>query len=278
MRQPRRAQLVGDAEDPPVVGPAGRAAGRPDELRLARQLGDLPERGRHALTVEGHQLVGRWHAAAGFREELGRLPAPDLCQLVPALVAPGHPGGPLRGPQVECPRGGDRRSGQRPRRQAASAVGRSAGHPRQVQPVLPLACPGHFVELTPALGLEGRDGRLGQVDRPPVQVTDHDRVPAARAPSRMGRWRIEGDAAIRAGNRYDGRGLLGLRRGRRVLHRRHDLRVGAVPAQKPPKERDRSHLGSLARSGIVHGIVPRQPPGRWAGPPTVDTGTGTRRG
>ena len=126
VRQARRAQLVGDPEDPLVVGPAGRAAGRPDELRLARQLGDLPERGRHALAVEGHQLVGRWQACRRLPRRARPPAGGGSAPLRPSACRAGPPGRP-------APRRPGRGPGRpRPtRRSAAAPPGGVDGRPER---------------------------------------------------------------------------------------------------------------------------------------------------
>ena len=182
-------------------------------------------------------------------EERAGLSSPDLRHFVPTSVAPGSAHGTLGRAQVQATRGLDGRGGQRRGREALPTVGGGAHALRQQQPRVSFARPPLFVDLVLPFGLEDEHRGLSQVDRPALEVADHDLVAAARAPSRVIGRRVEGDAAVRACDRDDGL-WRGRQHGRR--HRLRQLverRLGTVKAKKPPKKPDRNHLGSLAPAG-----------------------------
>jgi hypothetical protein len=146
--------------------------------------------------------------------ERSGLPASDLRDLGPSLVAPGCAHRALGRDQIEASRGLDGRNGHRRRHQASPTIGRGAHALRESEPCLSFARPPLLVDLVLPFSLEDLDRSLGQVDRTALDVADDNPAPAARAPSRAIRRRVEGNAAVWARDR-NGRFRHDRQRGRR---------------------------------------------------------------
>ena len=220
----RRAQLVGDPEDPVVVDATRLAARRSDELCFARHRGERPERRRHALPVQGDDLIRRWRAATGLLEECGGLATPDPCHLVPALGPSGGSDGALRGVEIQVPRGSDGLDRQRRDRRPPPELGRRAAQP-------------------------ARDGASGVVrgSRPAVRSRAGVPLRRPRPLPRSGRSHGRLSAGRRSGGGSSGRAVCGQgadRAPRRSSGRQREkpaLVQGPRPgATQPPSESRRS--------------------------------------
>ncbi len=91
-----------------------------------------------------------------------------------------QPGTTLDGAHVERPAALDHLLGDLGRAQAGRPVGGCSGRGRELEPASALAVQPSGAGDPPALGLEHGDGRLRQVDGPPVDALDDDPL-AARA-------------------------------------------------------------------------------------------------
>jgi hypothetical protein len=250
MGQAGRTQLIGDPEDPFVVGAANGAARGADQLGLTRDEGQGAQGRCHGLAMEDQDLVRRRRLAAR-RLEQGRCLAPsDAGHVVPAFFTPCRASRALGGDKVQALRrldGGGRQGGVG---QSLAPIGRRTDQPGQLEPVTPGARPGPLVQVVLALRLEDFDGRLGQVDRPPFAVPDHDPSPAARAQAGVIGRRIQDDAAVGTGHPEDGLGRSGTGRGRCRLDGQRRPRVRSFLTKEPATQPDQDHLGStLSASG-----------------------------
>ncbi len=270
MRKPRRSSLVCDPEDALVVSATRLAAGRPDQLRGAGDLRELPKGRDDAFPVQGDDLIGGRRVATRLQVERAGLPASDLRDLGPSFVAPGCAHRALGRNQIEASRGLDGRNGHRRRHQASPTIGRGAHALRESEPCLSFARPPLLVDLVLPFSLEDLDRSLGQVDRTALHAADDDLVSAARAPSRAIGRRVEGSAAVWARDR-NGRFRRDRQRGRRhFLQPKVDGRLGLVEAKEPPKKPDRDHLGSLTAPAGRRPTPPRR--NSHAGPPASRSG------
>ena len=251
MGQARRPELVRDLEDALVVGPAGGAAGRPDELRFAGHGRQAAQGGCDGLAIEGRR--SRPAAASCCRPpRTGPRPGGGGCGRRPPSACPGGP--------PEPP--GPRRSGRGPgpiepspriERGCSQALAPVDGAPTsrascsQFRRWRVQVCSS---TTRATLGFEDLHGRFGQVDRPALRMADDDPAPAARTEPGAGRRRIEDNPAIRTG---DGRHRRGRGRAQAsgrlepAIDRRRQVAAGAVQAEEPAQERDRTT--SLAGPG-----------------------------
>jgi hypothetical protein len=244
MRQARRAQLIGDPEDPLIVDSADVAARCSDQLRFTRHRAEASKGRGHALPVERKDLIRDRRFPAGLLEQRGGLAAPDPRHVIPALVTSRGLGRTLRGDKVGLPRRMDSADRQRRRRDPPPLLGWRPGKLREVEPPASLLGPGLPFEFPLTLRLEDLDCGFGQVDRPALGAPDHDTVTAVRAETCVVRRRIKQPAAVWTG---EARGGIRdrCRRGRRDVDRSLERLIGRLEAQKSPKERDLDHLGSV---------------------------------
>jgi hypothetical protein len=245
MGQARSAQLVRDPEDPLIVGTTGGAARGSDELDIASDGRQSAKRGSDPIAVEIEDLGRNRWVATGLIEEGRRLAPADPGDVLPALLVARLADALICGAQVEGPGGLDGRRVQWRCGQPLAAISRHGHQPGQLQPVAPVTLPRLLVDLALALRLEDFDSSLGQVDRPASGMADDDLAPAARTQPAAGRWRIEDDAAVRAGDRRDRRGrhdrlIFGYLR----LEEHLVVLARAVLAEEPPEKPDLDHLGS----------------------------------
>ena len=98
MGQAWDAQLVGDLEDPLVVGAARRTARCAHELDVAGEASQAAQRGVDPVAIEIEDLGGDRRTAARFLEEGGGLPLADPGDVLPALLLAGLAGRPDRQP------------------------------------------------------------------------------------------------------------------------------------------------------------------------------------
>ena len=246
VRKPGNAQLHGDLEDLAVIGPAGVAAGRADQLRVPGDLGDAAQLGRHPVPMYLDDLRRGWHRRARQAIQDQGVLAPGPGSILPPPLAFRDLEGTLDRGQVERSGRFHHILGELRGRQACGAFGRCSGRRRELEPALALACQPAGAGETPAFRLEDQDGRLGQVGRPPGDALDDDPLATVCAALRRHGWRLEQDGAVGA---RGGGSRGGWRRLPPCLRWPRDRRAASRSDAGPTDLRTRIHAHGVADGG-----------------------------
>ena len=228
-----------------VVDSTRLAARRSDAALLRATPRERPERRRHALPVEGDDLIRRWRAATGLLEECGGLATPDPRHLVPALARRAALTALSAASRYRSLAGSDgldrRRRGRRapPESSAGAPAARARWSQRRRSRVQ--AC--RSISSS-AFRLEDLDGCLGQVDRAAV------RSAGRRSGGGSSGRAVYGQGADRAPRRSSGRRRAVVGAGSGAWRERSTTAVG-VSTLSPELDRPRSRRRNAIRTTSV---------------------------